>query len=141
LLERKVKPTIRLLRLMPNEDETAPVQCKLFDYSLHDSRKGAHLYEALSYVDEHDLPVTTNLYAALSHLRDRSVERIIWVDAICIKQPDRKERGRQVQIMAKIYSKAHRVIVWLGETTDNSDRALEEIRVAEFMNSSDNEKT
>jgi hypothetical protein len=145
--------SIRLLRLMPNEDETAPIQCKLFDYSLQDSRKGTHLYEALSYVwgdlskrlsisvDEHDLPVTTNLHAALSHLRDRSVERIIWVDAVCIKQADIKERGHQVQIMAKIYSKAHRVIVWLGETTDNSDRALEEIRVAEFMNFSDNEKT
>lgn len=81
---------------MPNEDETAPIRCKLFDYSLQDLRKGTHLYEALSYVwgdpskrlsisvDKHDLPVTTNLHAALSHLRDHSVERIIWVDAVCI---------------------------------------------------------
>lgn len=65
------------------------------------------------------------------------------VDLVCINQEDIEERGHQVQIMAKIYSKAHRVIVWLRETTDNSNRALEEIRVAAgkgFMNSSDKEK-
>jgi hypothetical protein len=32
--------------------------------------------------------------------------------------------------MAKIYSKASHVIVWLGDMADNSDQALEEIRVA-----------
>jgi hypothetical protein len=32
--------------------------------------------------------------------------------------------------MAKIYSKANRVIVWLGEASDHSDRALQEIRIA-----------
>lgn len=32
--------------------------------------------------------------------------------------------------MAKIYGQANRVVVWLGEAADDSDRALEEIRVA-----------
>jgi hypothetical protein len=32
--------------------------------------------------------------------------------------------------MAKIYAQANRVVVWLGEAADNSDQALEEIRVA-----------
>ena len=32
--------------------------------------------------------------------------------------------------MAKIYSKAARVLVWLGETADDSDLALEYIRKA-----------
>lgn len=132
----------RLLRLLPNEDETAPIECQLFDYSLQGSSKWTHLYEALSYVwggsdrpcsisiDKHDLPVTANLHAALSQLRDRSIERIIWVDAICINQADLQERGHQVQSMAEIYSKAIRVIVWLGEAADNSDQALEGICVA-----------
>ena len=40
-----------------------------------------------------------------------------------------KERGHQIQVMAKMYSRASRVIVWLGETADDSDRAVEEIRV------------
>jgi hypothetical protein len=67
---------------------------------------------------------------ALLHLRDRFVERIIWIDAICINQDDNGEKGQQVQTMAKIYAKASRVIVWLGEAADNSDQALEEIRMA-----------
>ena len=79
---------------------------------------------------------------ALTRLRDRSLERIIWADAICINQGDTEERNIQVQSMAKIYAKASRVIVWLeeattggaqghGETTvTDSDRALEELRMA-----------
>ncbi|KAL3587424.1 hypothetical protein FPOAC2_13321 [Fusarium poae] len=81
-------------------------------------------------IDGCDLSVRENLYAALSHLRDRSIERIIWIDAICINQGDLKEKGQQVQSMAKIYSKASRVIVWLGGATPDSGQALEEIRIA-----------
>ncbi|KAH7124484.1 HET domain protein [Dactylonectria macrodidyma] len=144
---------IRLLRLMPHEDEHAPIQCQLFDYPLLDSGRGTHLYEALSYVwgspekprfvttDEGYLRVTENLHAALLRLRDRSLQRIIWVDAICINQDDTEERNRQVQSMAKIYARANRVLVWLEEATagggqvnreatDDSPRALEEIGIA-----------
>jgi hypothetical protein len=32
--------------------------------------------------------------------------------------------------MAKIYSKAHRVLVWLGETADDIEGALEDIHFA-----------
>jgi len=53
-----------------------------------------------------------------------------WYDALCINQADTGERGQQVLRMAQIYSKATRVLVWLGETTDNSHRALESIRIA-----------
>jgi hypothetical protein len=74
--------------------------------------------------------VTVNLHEALSHLRDRSIERIIWVDAVCINQNDGEEKGQQIQLMAKIYGQASRVLVWLGEAADNSDQALEEIRLA-----------
>ena len=120
---------IRLLRLMPHRDEHAPIQAQLFDYLLLDSGKGTHLYEALSYVwgseekpqsvytDKGCIPITTNLHMALRCLRDCSLDRIIWVDAICINQDDTHERNSQVQSMAKIYARASRVIVWLEETT------------------------
>ncbi|KAH8722793.1 heterokaryon incompatibility protein-domain-containing protein [Phaeosphaeriaceae sp. PMI808] len=133
---------IRLLRLMPHEDETADIQCQLFEYSLQDSCKKTHLYEALSYVwgdpdekqpifiDEHRFDVTANLRAALSRLRNHSMERMLWVDAICIDQANNKEKENQIQSMAKIYGQANRVIVWLGEEADDSDQALEDIRVA-----------
>ena len=81
-------------------------------------------------IDKHDLPVTVNLHAALSRLRDRFIERIIWVDALCINQENLKERERQVQSMPKIYGQANSVVIWLGEAANDSDQALEEIRVA-----------
>ncbi|RSL55684.1 hypothetical protein CEP54_009254 [Fusarium duplospermum] len=81
-------------------------------------------------IDGFDLPVGENLYAALSHLRDCSIERTIWADAVCINQQDTKEKATQVQSMAKIYAKASGVIVWLGKATPDSCQALEELRIA-----------
>ncbi|RSM03811.1 hypothetical protein CEP52_007197 [Fusarium oligoseptatum] len=141
---------IRLLWLMPHENKDAPIQCQLFDYLLLGSRGGTHLYEALSYVwgspektqsiftPTGCVPVTENLHAALSRLRDGSLPRIVWADAVCINQDDMEERDRQVKAMAKIYAKASRVIVWLEETPagghgdapSDGDLALEEIRRA-----------
>lgn len=84
---------------MPHVNESTErtkLQCELFDYSLQDLGKRTHLYEALSYtwggeekpcpitIKGQNLNVTTNLHAALLNLRDRSLERIIWIDAICI---------------------------------------------------------
>ena len=133
---------IRLLSILPNEDETAALQCKLRNYSLQKLSIRTHLYEALSYVwgnphetlpihvDGEQFCVTVNLHAALSRLRDPSLQRILWVDAICINQENSEEQGQQVQLMAKVYSKAHRVIVWLGEAADFSNEALKAIYVA-----------
>jgi hypothetical protein len=133
---------IRLLRLLPNEDGNARIECQLFDYFLSNSDTGAHLYEALSYVwgsphkdhsivlDNCPYGVTANLHAALSRLRNRYIERVIWIDAICINQEDLKERGYQIQCMAKIFGKAKCVIAWLGETAAGSDRAIENIGLA-----------
>jgi hypothetical protein len=74
--------------------------------------------------------VKGNLHAALSHLRDPFIERILWIDAICINQEDNEEKGRQVRLMAKIYAKASRVVVWLGKAANNSDHALIALRKA-----------
>jgi hypothetical protein len=134
--------SIRLLRLYPSEDENAPIQCRLFNYSLQESGKRTHPYDALSYVwgepdktrpifiKKHSLSVTLNLHEALLRLRHNSIERIIWVDAVCINQENIEEKEQQIRFMAKIYGQANRVVVWLGEAADNSDQALEEIRAA-----------
>lgn len=133
--------SIRLLRLLPHQDEDAPIQCQLFVCGLENSG-GPRPYEALSYVWGSDhgsqsvsiegchLPVGGNLFAALLHLRDPFIERILWIDAVCINQQDNMEKGHQVQSMATIYAKATRVIVWLGKATPGIDQALEEIRIA-----------
>jgi hypothetical protein len=144
--------SIRLLRLMPDEDDTVNIRCELFEYALQKSDKATHLYEALSYVwggsdkrqsifiDNQYLAVTLNLHAALLRLRDHDIPRIIWVDAVCINQEDEQEKEHQIQFMAKIYGKASRVIVWLGESADNSDVALEAIRAAGKPTNNSNKK-
>ncbi|KAH6725008.1 heterokaryon incompatibility protein-domain-containing protein, partial [Leptodontidium sp. MPI-SDFR-AT-0119] len=143
---------IRLLHLLPDKDKDAPLQCELRNYSLQKLGPGTHLYEALSYVwgepnnplpicvDKIEFSVGANLHAALSRLRDHSFVRIIWVDAICINQGNVVEQGQQVQIMAKIYSNAHRVIVWLGDETEEIKGALEDIRLAADEESTEHSK-
>lgn len=133
--------SVRLLRLLPDSDENSRIQCQVFTGPLLNSGS-SHPYEALSYVwgsednpqlvyiDDCELPVTRNLRAALSHLRDHFMDRIVWVDALCINQENDEEKGHQVEAMAKIYAKASRVIAWLGDAADSSDEALEVIRTA-----------
>lgn len=66
------------------------------------------------------LKVTSNLPAALNRLREPRAERLLWVDAICINQDEENheflsEKIHQVKLMAVIYRKAERVVVWIGE--------------------------
>jgi len=133
---------IRILRLQPHQDKKSAIRCQLSDLELRDS-EGPCPYEALSYVwgspnkphtiviEGCSLSVGANLYAALLRLRYTSLERILWIDAICIDQTNITEKEQQIQLMAEIYAKARSVIIWLGEaTTAGSEDALEEIRVA-----------
>ncbi|KAI1131377.1 HET domain protein [Nemania abortiva] len=149
---------IRLLQLRPHRDECAQLQFHLVDHPLlgPGSREGPHFYEALSYVwgstkktriiytETGCLAITENLHAALLHLRDRTVPRTLWADGICINQDDDEERSCQIKLMAMIYVKATRVIVWLEEAppcsyrefTTPGDEALEVIRAAAESRSS-----
>ncbi|APA09556.1 hypothetical protein sscle_05g043260 [Sclerotinia sclerotiorum 1980 UF-70] len=112
--------SIRLLSLLPNRDGSGPLRCELHAYPLLESCKETHLYETLSYtwgglddppqcifIDGHFLPVTSNLHAALLRLRNRTFNRVIRVDAIRIEQEDEQEKGRQIQMMARIYGQAN----------------------------------
>lgn len=48
-------------------------------------------------------------------------------DALCINQKDNKERAEQVALMAEVYSRAQKVVIWLGENYANVDPAFETI--------------
>lgn len=72
-----------------------------------------------------DFPVGPNLYAALIRFRLADVPRALWVDQLCIKQTDGPEKAQQLLIMGDIYSKAERVLAWLGPTDDDSDKAMD----------------
>lgn len=93
-------------------------------------------YEALSYTWEDQKPsqplkcngsellVTPNVEAALKHLRPRFFRRQLWVDAICIDQNNLPERGQQIGMMGHVYTSASRVVIWLGEGSKSTDRAM-----------------
>ena len=72
-----------------------------------------------------DFPVGPNLYAALTRFRLGDVPRALWVDQLCIDQTDDPEKAQQLLIMGDIYSKAQRVLAWLGPTDDDSDKAMD----------------
>lgn len=71
------------------------------------------------------MAVTANCYDALKSLRLPGATRILWIDAICINQDDIQERGAQVAMMRSIYSNASRVVVYLGESDDESESVLQ----------------
>jgi hypothetical protein len=106
-------------------------------------------YNALSYtwgdllapkvnilLNGQEFPVTENCYLALQRLRREvtaaSIVAPVWIDAICIDQDNPMEKGRQVQMMDRIFKEAERVVVWLGVGMDGSDRAIDTI--AKFYN-------
>jgi Heterokaryon incompatibility protein (HET) len=76
------------------------------------------------------LSVNGNLISALRHLRHSNHERRIWVDAICINQKplipaEKEEKQWSVQHMHIIYTRASRVVFWLGLSSGDSRIALE----------------
>ncbi|KAF0319668.1 hypothetical protein GQ607_013148, partial [Colletotrichum asianum] len=120
------KRGIRLLRLL--KSHAGPICCELFEVKVTD--RGCDTpYEALSYVwgspdlthqievNGKELSITANLHVALSYLRLADTDRVLWVDAVCIDQNNRKKRGHQVQQMGDIYRQARQVVVWLGVGT------------------------
>lgn len=121
-------PIFRLLRL--HRDRGSDLECDLFQASFEND--DIIPYEVLSYtwggaelsatvqLNGCDLGVTENLYLALRCLRSSQLDRILWVDAVYIDQGNDKERGHQVKQMGSIYSRADRVIFWLGPSTEHS---------------------
>jgi len=73
-------------------------------------------------------PITENCDHALRRLRDPDRPRLIWVDAICINQKNKIERGHQVDMMHRIYGNAHAVAVYLGTASADSDLAMQLLR-------------
>jgi hypothetical protein len=67
-----------------------------------------------------DIPITKNLFNALSAFIDMRLDGFFWIDAICINQSDSEERAAQVRLMGKIYSLAEKVLVWLGPESNDS---------------------
>ncbi|PON25050.1 hypothetical protein TGAM01_v206131 [Trichoderma gamsii] len=133
------RPAIRLLCLHRGGNESE-ITCNLFQAELH-QRHDTVSYEALSYtwgsadltesivIDCFFMNVTLNLYGILQQLRYQDEDRILWIDAVCIDQENKKERGHQVEQMSEIYKEAHRVVFWLGPGTFETDVLMESLQL------------
>jgi Heterokaryon incompatibility protein (HET) len=123
-----IRKEIRLLSLQ--KTESSQLQFALTTASLDDNV----LFYALSYcwgdpdvtesvqVNGKDISVTTNLKAALTALCELEGGKYLtalWVDAISIDQTHSTEKNHQVFLMRDIYSRAARVISWIGHDDDS----------------------
>ena len=151
---QNMRHRIRLLELKPAKSNSdAEIVCRLFEAEFQDGKGGKlvgvgkskeYTYEALTWcwgtapsdclllIEQQNstnskrqkMAVSEELAWALKYLRDEIESRIIWIDAICIDQNSTDEKNHQVQMMAKIYSHAERVVVWLGMDDHNSRKAI-----------------
>jgi hypothetical protein len=124
------RPAFRLARLLAVSG--TDIQCEIFQ-AWFDQPKDIMPYEALSYtwgdtektdkirVNGCEFHVTQNLRLALEYLRLENEDRILWIDGLCINQMNDKEKGHQVQQMGNIYSRAERVVIWLGPANCDTD--------------------
>lgn len=126
---------IRMLVIKDARDDGI-LECSLEHTSLVDPGP----YFALSYrwgnptpakqiiVDDSPFEVGANLEAALKQLRSHGYRRV-WADALCINQSDLEERSLQVRNMQHIYSKAQKVVAWIGK--DEKDFAISVVYLLE----------
>ncbi|KAJ5096890.1 hypothetical protein N7456_007611 [Penicillium angulare] len=122
---------IRTLELLPGLAGEI-IKCCLKPIFLYEQP----VYDALSYCwGDHTLSkviesdgkvvnITESLFSALSHLRDETRTKVLWVDALCINQSDNHEKTVQVAGMREIYAKASGVRIWLGPASHDSDVAM-----------------
>lgn len=127
---------IRLLRLEPKTGSTK-IQASLIKRNLLDIKRGGPFFEALSYtwgaptvtkdifINGVAFPVTANLYAFLENYQEAGQGVDLWIDAICVNQSDLLEKNHQIPLMNLIYAAARALIIWLGEASSDSDRAMD----------------
>ncbi|TRX90855.1 hypothetical protein FHL15_008259 [Xylaria flabelliformis] len=127
--------SFRLLRLKRGTGQE--IQCELIPTSFGNNQLQ---YEAVSYtwgpdfksatinINGKRLPVTFNQHLILHDLRSSEIDRILWIDAICIDQRNELEKGHQVQQMREIFSSAERVLFCVGRPTDLTDLLMNSLR-------------
>lgn len=86
-------------------------------------------------IDRHSLHIGKEKFPVLAALRsffqvlgakDAELQDTWWwIDSICINLEDMQERSQQVQLMGDIYRRAQKVVIWLGEGSDDTARAFD----------------
>ncbi|RYP21724.1 hypothetical protein DL765_002080 [Monosporascus sp. GIB2] len=124
---------IRILELLPPVWPGEPIQARIFKRPLDNLPS----FSALSYTWGNEsiradislggqkLSITASLEAALKALRAADHSVLLWIDQICINQHDAEEKSCQIPLMTSIYSLSAQTIGWLGESTADSDLAMD----------------
>ena len=114
------------------------IVCELDSFAVDD----APPYDAISYAwgpkeapvdiicNARRMRISPRLASMLRHLhlyRPSPKSYRIWVDALCIDQTNETEKEKQLPCMRSIYSKAQRVIIWLGEHQNASEMVIQSI--------------
>lgn len=129
-----------------NDEEGRPmIRCTLETFTV----ESAPGYRALSwawggdtgtqdiYLDKHRYALREHLHQALisyrdvyiAHRDDHPSVEYLWIDAICIDQANQPEKEFQIPLMSTIYSRAFRVIAWLGVPTNVPTEEMNRILV------------
>ncbi|KAF2004879.1 HET-domain-containing protein, partial [Amniculicola lignicola CBS 123094] len=123
---------IRILALQPAPNFEHPIKATIITRPLEPDFRSYRLtqpipYQAVSYCwgpsdsglalecDGKRIRISSNVDCMLRHLRKTSGPRNLWVDSICINQANVPEKTAQVQCMGKIYRRAQKVHIWLGD--------------------------
>lgn len=130
---------IRFLRLLP-ADYDDEVNTELFAASIE---RDIPDFKAISYVwdlkgprksitvNDDQFEISETVYILLKNLQcwsDATSGMNIWIDSICINQEDTSEKTAQIPLMKDIYTKASRVLVWLGDGDECTDQAIAKIK-------------
>ncbi|KAF1841543.1 WD40 repeat-like protein [Cucurbitaria berberidis CBS 394.84] len=81
---------------------------------------GAPIFDQAISIEPGFIKITSSLASALRHLRSIENSVILWIDQICMNQPDIAEKVQQIPLMGKIYTNATNTLIWLGDDEDSS---------------------
>jgi hypothetical protein len=84
---------------------------------------GAPIFNQTIAFEHGSINITSSLASALYRLRSTEHSVFLWIDQICINQPDLAEKVQQIPLMGMIYTHATNTIIWLGDD-DGSDPSL-----------------
>lgn len=130
--------TTRLVKLHAFDASEMSVSCELLEVKIEDMPSTD--FEAISWSWGNWIPtysltiirdgkrykkrVSKELIQMLGELRHPSRDRVIWIDALCADGTNYEEWGNLTSILARVFSLARTVCIWLGMADEHSRGAI-----------------
>jgi hypothetical protein len=128
---------IRLIKLNPSPVGASSISCSIDVFDTN----GCPPYVAVSYMwgppepsmfvtvsnqGGRELRIRENLHDFLKAMQARPGNDLgyLWIDQLAIDQENVEERNHQVKQMGEIFSKAEKVVIWLGTGDEHSVQAI-----------------